>query len=219
MVSLDSLFHAVQGRAVGSHEARDVGADDLHPHLLFKGPENGLVIKRAPLHHHMTAQLLRRGGPDHLVDGVFHHRDGQSRGDVFHGGAVLLGLLHTGVHKHRAPAAQIHGPVRKQAQLRKVLHIVAQRLGEGLQKAAAAGRTGFVEENVADGAVFDLEALHVLTADVDDEVHIRHKMLGGGKVGDGLHYAEIRVEGGLGQILAVAGGGDGRHVQLGMALI
>ena len=44
-------------------------------------------------------------------------------------------------------------------------------------------------------------------------------MLGGGKVGDGLHYAEIRVEGGLGQILAVAGGGDGRHVQLGMALI
>ena len=59
MVSLDSLFHAVQGCAIGSHEARDVGADDLHPHLLFKGPENGLIIKRAPLHHHMTAQLLR----------------------------------------------------------------------------------------------------------------------------------------------------------------
>ena len=44
-------------------------------------------------------------------------------------------------------------------------------------------------------------------------------MLGGGKVGHGLHHAEIRVEGGLGQILAVAGGGNGRHVQLGMALI
>ena len=167
----------------------------------------------------MTAQLLRRGGPDHLVDGVFHHGDGQSRGDVFHGGAVLLGLLHAGIHEHRTPAAQIHRPVGKQAQLREILHIVAQRLSEGLQKAAAAGRTGFVEENVADGAVFDLEALHVLTAYVDDEVHIRHKMLGGGKVGHGLHHAEIRVEGGLGQILAVAGGGDGRHVQPGMALI
>ena len=92
-------------------------------------------------------------------------------------------------------------------------------LSEGLQKAAAAGRTGFVEEYVADRAVFDLEALHVLTANVDDKVHIRHKMLGGGKVGHGLHHAEIRVEGSLGQILAVAGGGDGRHVQLGMALI
>ena len=219
MVSLDSLFHAVQRRAVGSHEARDVGADDLHPHLLFKGPENGFVIERAPLDHHMAAQFLRRGGPDHFIDGVFHHGDGQTRGDVLYGCAVLLGLLHTGIHKHGAPAAQVHGAVGKQAQLCEVLHIVAQRLSEGLQKAAAAGRTGFVEENVADGAVFDLEALHVLTADVDDEVHIRHKMLGGGKVGHGLHHAEIRVEGGLGQILAVAGGGDGRHVQLGMALI
>ncbi len=111
--------------------------------------------------------------------------------DVLNGGAVLLGLLHAGVHKHGAAAAQVHGPVGKQAQGGKVLDVVAQRLGEGLQKAAAAGGAGFVQEDVADGTVLDLEALHVLTADVDDEIHIRHKVLGGGKVGHGFHHAQI----------------------------
>ena len=59
MVSLDSLFHAVQGRAVGSHEARDVGADHLKAHFFLEGPENGFVVERAALDHHMAAQFLR----------------------------------------------------------------------------------------------------------------------------------------------------------------
>ena len=69
----------------------------------------------------------------------------------------------------------------------KLLHVIAQGLGEGLQKAAAARGAGFVEEDVADGTVLDLEALHVLAADVDDEVHIGHEVLGGGEVGHRLH--------------------------------
>ena len=59
MSTLSGLFHAIQGGTVSAHQARDVGADHLKAHFLLEGPENGLVIKRAPLHHHMTAQLLR----------------------------------------------------------------------------------------------------------------------------------------------------------------
>ena len=40
------------------------------------------------------------------------------------------------------------GLVGKQAELGKLLDIVAQRLGKGLQKAAAAGGAGLVQEDV-----------------------------------------------------------------------
>ena len=52
------LAPAIQGRTVGAHEARDVGADDLHTHLLLKGPEDGFVVERAALDHDVPAQLL-----------------------------------------------------------------------------------------------------------------------------------------------------------------
>ena len=44
-------------------------------------------------------------------------------------------------------------------------------------------------------------------------------MAGGGEVGHGLHHAVIGVESGLGQVLAIAGGGDGGHVESRMLLI
>ena len=206
------LVLAVEGGAVGAHEARDVRADDLHAHLLLKGTEDGLVVEGAALDHHVAAQLLRRGGADDLVEGVLHHADGEARGDVLDAGPVLLGLLDAGVHEDGAAAAEIHGTVGKEAQLREVLHLVAQGMGEGLQEAAAAGGAGFVEEDVADGPLADLEALHVLAADVDDEVHLGQEVAGGGEVGHRLHHAVVGVEGGLRQVLAVAGGGDGGYM-------
>ena len=213
------LAPAEQRRAVGAHEARDIGPDDLHAHLLLKGPQHRLVVEGAALDHDVPPQLLGGGGPDDLVDGVLHHGDGEAGGDVLDGGPVLLGLLDRGVHEHRAPAAQVYGPLGKEAQLGEFLHVIAQRLGEGLQKAAAAGGAGLVQENVADGPVLDLETLHVLAADVDDEVHIGQEVAGGGEVGHRLHHAVVGVEGVFRQILAVAGGGDRRHVQRRMLVI
>ena len=94
----------------------------------------------------------------------------------------------------------------------ELLDVVAQRLRKGLQKAAAAGGAGLVQEDVADGTVLDLEALHILTADVDDEVHVRHEVLGGREVGHRLHQAEVAAEGVLDQLFAVAGGGHAGHL-------
>ncbi len=41
----------VQGRAVSAHQAGDVGADHVDPHLLLKGAQHGLVVEGAALHH------------------------------------------------------------------------------------------------------------------------------------------------------------------------
>ena len=53
--------------------------------------------------------------------------------------------------------------------------------------------------------VADLEALHVLAADVDDEVHLRLEVGGGPVMGHCFHQAQITGEGVFDQVLAVAG--------------
>ena len=216
---LMALAQAEQGRAVGTHQARDVGADDLHAHLFFKGAENCLIVESTALHHDLAAQLLGAGCADDLVQRVLDHTDGQTGGNVLDGSAVLLGLLDRAVHKHGAAAAQIHGAVCEQAESGELLDIIAQCLSKGLQKAAAAGGAGLVQEDVADGTILDLEALHVLTADVDDEVHVRHEVFCCREVGHGLHEAEVAAEGVLDQLFAVAGGGHAGHLEAGVLFI
>ena len=91
--------------------------------------------------------------------------------------------------------------------LAKVRDVVAQGPGEGLNKAAAARGTSFVEHNGVHGAVADFEALHILAADVDDKVHVRVEVGGGVVVGYRLHQAQVAAEGVFDQILTVAGDG------------
>ncbi len=55
---LMALAQAVQGRAVSAHQTGDVGADDLHAHLFFKGAEHGFIVEGAALHHDLAAQLF-----------------------------------------------------------------------------------------------------------------------------------------------------------------
>ena len=176
-----------QGGPEGPHDAGDHRAGDVPPQLLLEGPEHRVVEEGAPLDHDVLSQIVGGGGTDDLVDGVFHNGGGQPGGDVLHAGPVLLGLLHTGVHEHGAPGTQIHRLLGKQAQAREVGDAIAQGLGEGLDKGAAAGGAGLVEHDGVHRAVADLEALHVLPADVDDEVHRWLKVGGGLVVGHGLH--------------------------------
>ena len=199
--------HGVQRRAVGPHEPGDGGADDLPAQLHLKGPEDGVVVERAPLDHHMLAQFTGAPGADDLVDGVFHHADGEPGGDVLHRGPVLLGLLDRGVHKHGAPASQVHRRGGVETLSGKLRHITAHGLGEGLDERPAAGGAGLVEHNRINGSVQDLEALDVLPADVENEIHLRAEVLGGGVVGDGLHHALVHAESGADELLAVAGNG------------
>ena len=53
------------GCAIGAHDPRDGGTDDLRP-APAQAPEHGIVEEGAALDHDMAAQLLRAGGTDDL---------------------------------------------------------------------------------------------------------------------------------------------------------
>ena len=69
------------------------------------------------------------------------------------------------------------------------------------------------QENVADGPLVDLEALHVLAADVQNAVDVRVEEGSGLIVRDGLDLTVIEQEGGLQQRLAVAGRAGARNLR------
>ena len=135
--------------------------------------------------------------------GVFHDGDGQAGGDVLHAGAVLLGLLDAGVHEHGAAGAQVHGLLGEQAQLGEGGNVIAQGLGKGLDKGAAAGGAGLVEHDGVHRAVADFKALHVLTADVDDELNVGHEIFSRRKVSNRLNNTDVDAESVSHHILSV----------------
>ena len=101
--------------------------------------------------------------------------------------------------------------LREKRRLCKIFHAHIQRLREGFDEAAAAGRTGLVQKNVVDGVIADADAFHILSADVQDTVHLRIEEGGRVIMRDGLHFAVIQLEGRLQQGLAVAGGAGARN--------
>ena len=72
-------------------------------------------------------------------------------------------------------------------------------------KETAAGRAGLIQLDAVDGAVFDLDAFHVLTADVENAVYLRIKEGSGVVVRYGLDLALVEHECRFDQCPAVAG--------------
>ena len=114
-------------------------------------------------------------------------------------------LLNAAIHKHGAAAAQIHRHIGKKADLRKFFGTVAQDFRKGLQKAATATGAGFVQKDIIDGAIMDFEAFHILSADVEDKIHIGLQMMRSIKMSHGFYDAVVHAEGMANQVLAVAG--------------
>ena len=210
---------AVQRCAERAHKPRNIRADDVDAHFFFKGAQHRFIIKGTTLHNDVAPEFFGTGGADDLVQRVLDHRDGKTCADIFNRCTVLLRLLDRGIHKHGAAAAKVNGLVGKKTQRGKFLDVIAQRLCKGLQKAAAAGGTGFVEEDVADGAVLNFKALHILPADVDDKINVGQKVLSGCKVRHRFDQTAVAVEGVFDQFLAVAGRGHAGDLQTGMLLV
>ena len=83
-----------QGRAEGSHDTGDVGADGFAFCNTFEAPQHGVVVEGSALDDDMLSQLRSVGDLDDLVKSVLDDRIGQSGGDVRYGSAFLLGLLY-----------------------------------------------------------------------------------------------------------------------------
>ena len=196
-----------QGRAVSAHAAGDIGAHGVNAGELLKRAKCGIGHKGAALDDHLTADLLGIAQLNDLKQGVLDDGVGQAGSDVTHRGAFLLRLLDARVHKDRAATAQVDRGLGVDSGVGKRAHVHVHGHGEALDKAAAARRAGLVEHDVLDHAVLDAQALHVLAANVQDELDAGQERLGAAQVRDGLNLAGVGLEGLDEQRLAVARGG------------
>ena len=114
-------------------------------------------------------------------------------------------LFYLGIHKHRTAGAQVNGMRRKKSGLCEILYAVIQRFCKGFNKGTAAGRTGFIQLYAVHGLILDLNAFHVLSADVQNAVHLRIKECGSVIMCYGLHFAVIQKKSGFHQRFAIAG--------------
>ena len=203
-----------QGRTVGAHAAGDVGAYGMHAGELLKRAQRGIGHKGAALDDHLAADLLGVAQLNDFEQGILDDGIGQAGRDVAHRGAFLLRLLDARVHKDRAAAAQVDGGLGMDGGIGERADVHVHRDGEALDKATATRRASLVEHDVFDDAVLDAQALHVLAADVQNELDAGQERLGAAQVRDGLNLAGVGLEGLDEQRLAVACGG---HVADGAA--
>ena len=123
-----------QRRAEGTHQAGDIGTHRLSPGDTLEGPQHGLVVEGAALHHDVMAQLPGVGQLDDLEQRVLDDGVGKAGGNVRHRSALLLGLLHVGVHEHGAAGAQIHRMPGEQGLVGELRRREAQGIGKVFQK-------------------------------------------------------------------------------------
>ena len=142
-----------QGCAEGAHDACNIRADCLHPGDFFKGPKHRQIVEGAALDHDVLSQGFCRGQLDDLEQSIFDNGIRKACGNIRDFRSFLLGLLHIGVHEHRAAGAQVHGSLGKQGFLGKIRSRIAQGGGKVFNKRAAAGGAGFVQKDGVHRAV------------------------------------------------------------------
>ena len=203
-----AFFIAFQGdecRAEGPHEAGDIRTHHILFRNLFKGPQHRVVVEGPSLNDDVFPQVLGIVDLDDLLKGILDDRVGQTGGDIADGSPFLLGLLDLGVHEHRAAGTQIHGILGFQSRFDEGVHVQAQGFGESFQKRTTPRGAGFIQNDAVDGAAPDPHALHVLSADVQDEIHLGFEIFGPFKMGHGFNFTDIHLQGGLNQAFTVAG--------------
>ncbi len=206
--SASRLFEALPGDeccAEGAHYSCNIRADGLDTGNLLESPEYCIIIEGAALDDDVFSQVPGIGQLDDLEKGVFDDRIGQAGGDVRDRSPLLLGLLDLRIHEDRAAGTQIDRMFGKKSRLREILNGIPQRCREVLDEGTAPGGAGFVEHHVIHGVVPDPDAFHILTADVENAVHIRIEELRRSVMRDRLHLTLVEKQGGFDQRFAVAG--------------
>ena len=195
-----------QGGSKRPHDACNVRTDRFTAGNLFKAPQNRIVVERTALHDDMVSKFRCAGYFDDLKERVLDDRVCQSGGNVGDRRAFFLRLFYFGVHKYRASGSKINRILRIESFVRKVFHRIIQRLCKCLDERTASGGTGFVELYAVNGLVLDFNALHILSSDVQDTVHVRLKECRRVVVGNRLYFTFVQHEGGFDKRLPVTGG-------------
>ena len=199
-------FPGDQSRAEGAHDTGNVGTNRLAVRDFLKASKNRVIVEGAALYHDIFTESGGVGYLDNLEQCVLDNRVSQTCGDIGHLGALFLGLLYLGIHKHSTAGSQIDRMLGKKRRLGKILYGVVQGFSKGLNKGTAAGGAGLVQLHTVYGVVLDADTFHILTADIQDTVHVRIKEFSGVIMRNSLNFALVQHEGCLNQGLAVAGG-------------
>ena len=195
-----------QSRSEGAHDAGNVRTDDAAAGNLLECAKNGVVVEGTALNDDILSELCRRRHLHDLEQRILDDGIGKACGDIGDLRALLLRLLDAGVHKHRAACAQINRIFGKEGCLCEILYGIVERFGKGFNEGAAPGGAGFVQCHGIYGAVPDPDALHVLSADVENAVDVRIEVGGSVIVCNGFHLAAVQLKGSLHQGFSIAGG-------------
>src|SRR5699024_6946011 len=131
---------------------------------------------------------------------------GKTGGNISNGTTFFLGLLYFGVHKYRTPCSEVNRMFGVKCLVRKILYRVIQRLGEGFNERTASGGAGFIELYGIYRMIFDFDTFHILTADVENTVHVRLKERGCIIMRNCLDLSLVQKERRLHQCFSVSGG-------------
>ena len=194
-----------QSRSERAHDAGDVRTDRLAVRNLLKAAQNRVVIESSALHNDVASQLRGVGYLNNLVKRVLDNGVRKAGGDIRDSRALLLRLLYFGIHKYRTARSEINRVLCEQSFLREILHLIVQGVGKRLDKGAAARGARLVELYAVHGVILDLDALHILSADVQDAVNLGIKKCRGIVVRYGLHFSLIEQKRRLDQGLSVTG--------------
>ncbi len=220
LISIPKMSSGNQRCAESAHNARDIGTDCLTAGDLFKASKNRVVVESASLYHNVLSEGGGVGDFNYFKERVLDNGVGQSRGNIGDGSAFLLRLLYFGVHKYRTAGSQINGMFGKKGGSCKILHTVIQGFGKGFDERTAAGGAGLVKLYAVYGLIFNFDAFHVLSADVQNAVYLGIKEGGRIIVRYGFHFAVVQQKGSLHQGFAVTGGaGAGNFYALGKQVV
>ena len=195
-----------QGSAESTHDSSNIRADGLAACNTLKASKNTVVIEGTALYNNVFAKLLGIGNLDNLVKSILDNRVGKSGRDICDRSAFLLGLFYLGVHKYGTSGTKVNRMLCKKSGFGEILHGVVQGFGKGFNKGTAARGTCLVQLYAVNGLVADLDALHILSADIYDTVNLRIKESSCIVMGNGLNLALIQQQGSLHQCFAVACG-------------
>ena len=207
-------FEREDGRAIRAHDACDVGTDDVAVQEFFHAAQHGIVVERAALHDDMVAERAHVLELHDLEQCILDDGERDARRDVSDLRALFLRLLDFRIHEDRAARAEVDRRFRADGQLCKLGRRHVQALGEVLDERAAARRARLVERDVADAAVLDEEALHVLPADVEHKRDLGAEFLRGTQMRKRLDLAAVRMDAGLHNGLAITRRHAAGHMRL-----
>ena len=190
-------FFGNQGCTEGTHDSGNVRTDGLTACNTLKASKNTVVVEGSALYNNVPAKLLCIGNLDNLVKSILDNRVGKSGRDICDRSAFLLGLFYLGVHKYGTSGTKVNRMLCKKSGFGEILHGVVQGFGKGFNKGTAARGTCLVQLYAVNGLVADLDALHILSADIYDTVNLRIKESSCIVMGNGLNLALIQQQGSL----------------------